>query len=64
MPKKHTHHLAMRVKPRPPLLEAWCPGCGEGMYTVEPTSDAEVEMVAGALVVDPKKKGKKGKRGR
>jgi len=61
MPKKHTHHLALRVKPRPPLLQVWCPGCGEAMYTVEAASDVEVEMVAGALVIELKKRGKRGR---
>ena len=52
MPKtKHVHHLALRVKPRPALLEVWCPGCGEGLYTVEPTEDTAVELLSGKLVL-------------
>ena len=65
MPKsKHTHHLALRVKPRPALLEVWCPGCGEGLYTVEPTEDTAVELLSGKLVVCGAKGCRKPKRGK
>ena len=58
---KHVHHLAMRVKPRPPLIEVWCPGGGEVMYTVEPGEETSVALLAGHLVVEPKKRRKKSK---
>jgi len=65
MPKtKHTHHLAMRVKPRPPLLEVWCPGCDKGLYTVDPAEGTAVELLTGTLVLCGAKRRKSDKRGK
>lgn len=49
-PKAHHHALALRLKPRLPLQEVYCPGCGKAFYTIDP-QDCEVELFHGSLVV-------------